>query len=450
MIKFENKIESKKDEILRWFENNYTPKDNFPFFQIDGKSGEGNSDKNSLAELGDYLPFLLYFGLNSYAQKQLEIAEDFFDNGFIIMENNPSKNIIKKAVFGDYTWSFEYTDFILGLLECYELTKNKETLQFAEKMMHKVFYLFGKNGMICNRYYPRLNYRMPISDSLSGMYIELLVDLFKLTNKKEYLEKSNFLAKNWIQVDFFQSYGLFPELFYLKKYYTILRKNEYTLKPTQNAYLTKYNSTMVAGILSLYEVTKDPILKQSLIKWNEGIQSFFQDKDGGLYDHVEIVDSKVVDKGAISITNFAIVDLLCDIYYVTKDDLFLNNALIIASFWEKQISKETGLLPAAVSKSYSSFDGETDFVIAFMKLYELTNQEKYRDAAKSIFNGQLKFHHCEKGYVDKVNIFSGEIVDHNIQTRFVSLFLKAIMVMSSGKKIYDPNDKTFLSLLRDR
>ena len=83
-----------------------------------------------------------------------------------------------------------------------------------------------------------------------------------------------------------------------------------------------------------------------------------------------------------------------------------------------------------------------------MKLHELTNKKIYRTAAEKLLKAQLKYHHTKYGYVERVNVKSGNIVDYAIETRFTALFLKLLLILEKNKKIY--NDKKFYYLLRDR
>lgn len=82
-----------------------------------------------------------------------------------------------------------------------------------------------------------------------------------------------------------------------------------------------------------------------------------------------------------------------------------------------------------------------------MRLYELTKKEKYREVAKRIFEGILKFHKREYGYILSVDN-KGNLVDGTISPKYISLFLKVLIFFNEERKIYE--SECYHNLLNDR
>ena len=99
----------------------------------------------------------------------------------------------------------------------------------------------------------------------------------------------------------------------------------------------------------------------------------------------------------------------------------------------------------------SRLDSQVDFAVVILKVYELTKDKKYLDAAKNITNGIIKYHKFNKGFIEFVNIKTKEQKGHKIETKFLFLILKLLILMhniENGKKIY--KDKLIKDLIRDR
>ena len=136
---------------------------------------------------------------------------------------------------------------------------------------------------------------------------------------------------------------------------------------------------------------------------------------------------------------------------VDKSKIYEEKCLVyaekVAEFWLNLQSK-LGLIPNRLDKSYTHLDNKTDFAVALLKLYALTENKKYKNAAIKIIDGVIKFHRTDRGYVTSVDAKSGEIVNYEVKTKFNSLFLKPLIAIDREDEIY--KDKKLYNILRDR
>jgi len=383
------------------------------------------------------------------SKNQIALVKAYFSKNILLKKLSvprgiPMHEALLYKLIPKHSESFEYTDLLLGLLEVYEQNKNKAILKFADHVLNKAYSIFYKDGFLYDLYFPSFKMKLPAASSLSGMYVELLADFYRLTKNKKYALMAQHLVDSWTKTEFFENYGLFSAYHAPSR---IIRKLPLFKKYNSISKLNKHNTTMIAGILGLYQQTKDEKLLKIIKKWVWGLKTYFLNKDGIADEVIEIKNNKKRVLWKAEIRNFAVIDLLSDIYETTKDKECLILSEKNAKFWINQ-QTDIGLIPFNPNGSYSRFDSQTDMGVAFMKLHELTNKKIYRTAAEKLLKAQLKYHHTKYGYVERVNVKSGNIVDYAIETRFTALFLKLLLILEKNKKIY--NDKKFYYLLRDR
>ena len=111
-------------------------------------------------------------------------------------------------------------------------------------------------------------------------------------------------------------------------------------------------------------------------------------------------------------------------------------------------SERTGLLPDEPGLPKSYIDANTDFAVSLAKLAELTGEKKYYIIGEQIIRGILNFHRGTYGYYRDVDMFTGEILNPLVETRFVSLLLKALILYRDHQSIYSPEGNW--SVFRDR
>ncbi len=198
-------------------------------------------------------------------------------------------------------------------------------------------------------------------------------------------------------------------------------------------------------MLALYSETKDENVLASIDKVINGIKSKLI-VDGGVSDF--FVENQ--SNGVSTLTaSFPIIDLLCDLYNETKNKEYISLAQNIADYWIGRQGK-TGLFPLRSNMNESFFDSETDMCVALAKVFELTNDVKYKNSMDKCFNGIMEYH-ATNNYVLGVDINTGKVLNKSQRTKFIALFLKLLILkirMNEGVNIY--SDKILWNLLRDR
>ena len=236
-------LQTKQKEIVNWFNKEYINEEGIPIFAIDYRSKKIVETHNSLAELGDYAPFLFLSGAESFVNGQYEISKKYLISDKYFFE---SYRGWKNLFIPQRANVFYYSDFILGLLELYNLNKNIDFLNLAKSNIDKVLDKFYLKGFLCKWYLPLLNYRFPVSESNGGVFIEILLDFYRVTNNKMYLEKAQEILNSWIHLDFFKKNRIFPVLHTLNRHFTVIRRIR---QESHQSRLVKHNVVLISSLL---------------------------------------------------------------------------------------------------------------------------------------------------------------------------------------------------------
>lgn len=383
-------------------------------------------------DIGDYLPFFLFFGEQDFIDLHIAQLRNALKKGILVSEH-------KTFGLSHLAKSYEYSDYLLGLLDYYEMTQTETAKDFLFQNVATAIQLFKLDSKkLCSFRYTPLNIAIPIIDTRDGMFIEIFVDLYKTFNDKQYLEIANSVARQLMNNAHMQTRGYLPD--FIAHGWGIVLKC-ITPKKFSNVTFCKNNTNTLYGLLSLYSVTKD----KKIICTIEKMVDTLLDAEINLVPKYKDRE----DCPAFLTSSFAFIDFLCDVYTETKNIKFIEQAERIALFWLHQ-QGATGLFPHFSDINETFLDSETDMIVALYKVFEVTQKSIYKDAADRCFQGLLTYHQ-QHGFPLGVNIHTGVICNPIQRTKFIALFLKTIILYisySEGKTIYG---NVFLyNILRDR
>jgi rhamnogalacturonyl hydrolase YesR len=393
-------------------------------------ASDKKDDPLILDDLGDYLPFIFYLKEESFAKQYIKDTMKYYPNG---LEASHSKFGLK------YINIYEYSDFLFGLIEYYKETQEKKVLNYIEKLtdqLVKEFHL-GTSPTSFSFYLSSLKIKkIGILENSIGFFIELFVELHRLTKKEKYLELAYHLSDVLHEEKFFKKHSLLQE-------YT----GPFLPSEKKRVRIMKTNTNSLYGFLELYRHTQEWGTRRIIDKWLDSLLKLVDDKPSQYYEFKGGTFHSSQDY--LLPPAFALIDFICDYTYFSKDEVFLEKAIKIAEVWLKEQGK-TGLFPNRAGTKVSDLDSNTDFSVALVKLFELTQEEKYLKKAKESINAIKKYHYDKKrGLVLGVNIDTGKIENPIIKTKFNFLFFKAKILEDAKYRIYDENLKVY-EILKDR
>lgn len=415
------------------------------------------SQKHLLADLDDYIPFLLHFGEEKFVKGQILKGTQMANNYHLVTSNG---RII----------SYSNNEFVGGIARYYKRSLNESVKRLFDKAMEEVRILLTRNGVITSYYNTLTKVTSPITAPISGGLIEVLIE-----NADIYPELGKIAFDTldmWISVELFERHGLFPSRYHTisklwNKLFSLTRlpiplkiQNRlgvnffmqgtwnnliYCLPVGIKVQTAKDNTNMVFALIEAFRKVKNEKYKNAIKWW---IKNFSEKMmiDGKIHRFWQLHGKpKSIELDHV----FPVLDILCDTYFfVEKDESYLELAKEIIEVCLNEIRWEIGLFPKVAGGNKNHLDIQTDFIVSLRRIHELRDQKKYRKIANSIFKAVLKYHSTPDGFVTSVNK-EGKIRGEKIEPKYNALLLKAfVLVDNQDFKIYSSDSNH--ALMKDR
>jgi hypothetical protein len=385
-------------------------------------------------DFGDIAPFLLHFGKTDFVAGQLQILERTLRHGVLVSEF---------PTLGVRGWvkSYEYTDLLLGLLDVHQTNPELVSRESVERTLQQVIRLFRYDKKFCSWYFYPLRLPVPVRDTRDGMMIELFVDAQRLLGGERYSAIAKSIADQLLTLPWYQKHHLLPTLVTP----STLTDRLLGQKSTQ-AEIAKHTTNTLYGLLALLQTTGDNIYDTHIEQMLIAVRDTATHDGGGVVKTYR--PGQAPKKGFLTSSCFTL-DFICDYVQVTGKTEWLAYGQTIADYW---ISRQSalGLFPEFSDGETSFLDSETDMSVSLAKLYECTGDVRYWQAAERCI-GAVITQHGQYDYPLRVSIVDGQPKDTLQKTKFLALFLKAIILLQAyakGETIY--SSPQLHALLRDR
>ncbi len=428
-----------------------------------------------VSDLGDYVPFFYWLGkltenpvYMKWAENQviMTVEKAQMPCGLFAFFDADIAGSLRKTdlrIFRPY----DTDDAIVGIILMHELTRKPKYLDMAMNFFDGLSRFSLNKGFICTHTIPSIHLKSPLSmPNYCGVYIEEICRLCSLTQNETLLPFAEKVATAWLRTESFQKHGLFTFQSLsstIKPFFiNLLLKSRAGL--TLNTALTsKPNTNLLFGLIALYEKTGDNSVKEAILRWLDSVEKTIKTDDV----FYSLFDLKTEKADGISLEiNHAVIDVLLEIYSKLHNKNAFDLAKKCADFWLKQ-QHACGLVPEGIhgkvilpfkKKSIyplpantSRLDSQVDFAVILAKLYDLTNQKDYLKASLKIVEGILKLHKFGGGYCEFVNLETLEKQGLIIETKFLTLLMKVLLLLyeiRQGASIY--KNTLLTNLIRDR
>ncbi|MBN1356684.1 hypothetical protein JXA40_10530 [bacterium] len=436
-------------QIAHWFESTYADKRGCPYYWIDGLTGKPRDDRTLLPELDDYAPLLYMVGRHEFAHRQVDLLKERFKKNPLLFSH---PQIRRHKGFGlprrirrwiPHTDSQDHVEILYGLMELSGLAENPEYLDLARNILDVLIRYFGGKTFFRSLRMLPIGPVLPFAEAMSGMYLEILADMAGMTGETGYFDMAERWGRSWTGSDSFIRYGIFQSVMIEKswRWIPVFRRIASRME------LAKANTAMASG---LFAMAAPPFscgwALDALFKWVEGLRKYFLIPGKGLAHTPSIGSGR--EHGPILSTNFAVMDILCDLYHLKRREQDIEFAMQLADSFLRHQSGATGLFPDELEGRISYIDANTDLAVTCLKISELTGRNIYREAGERAVAGLLRYHAGPWGYYRDVGLDDGKIVDPLVETRFVSLLLKPLILLRENVPIYAQRNSW--SKFRDR
>lgn len=430
--------------------------------KVDCSTGQMISKRVLIDELGDYVQYVYLLGHLTNRGEFKDWAMDQIINGIRLGQKNNGLIFTRRTSeqtrhpLIEYFSALDIGDTIWGLAEMFKITRDAQIKQIIDSFLDGLFRYCLMNHFVTYGCIPlgRLSFKVPLSNTMTTGYIaESLINIYKTSLDKSYLQRAQLLLSQWIDVDYFKKYGLFARVVPAKSArllkpvinWQFVRRKRFNLYSTA---LVKGDTYLIFSLLSLYRITKNNHIKEAILRWRMAVKEKMVDESGMFFN---CWDSRTNQKWSINLgENHSVIEALLDIYHDLEDNEALEMAYTCAKSWLKH-QNALGLLLNNLSSELTFLDPQLDFSINLLKLSELTEEECFEKAAYDNLAALLTYHKLEYGFAQTVNFNTGEPQNGIIETKFLGLFIKGLLIFYNkllNKNIFD--DELSRQLASDR
>lgn len=426
-------------EILELFRERYVALSGFPCETVP----TGTADL--LPELGDYAPLIAAAGDRDFALAQGELASRILQASPLLpglrTRFRPGGRFAGLLRRMGAVHVQDYAEILLGFVELHQTTRDARALTWATWLARWLLTVFGSSRGIASFW---LRGRLPLLEPLSGNIVEGMLDAAELANDAALQEGALALLAPWVENPAFGRFGLWPSWVVGSP-----RVPAAPISLCRRIDVAKANTSMCSALLRAYAATKDE-------GWADAVRAFANEglprlaaAEGGLHTLAFLGGSgrTIEPVGRVNSSNHAVIEVLLDAHRLLGDRALLDRALALATFWRELVHRDTGLMPDVVGGTESFVDSNTDFAVLFRKIHDLTRDRAWLRASERLVTAVARFHRTEYGLANRTYVATGKVADPMVETRYTSLFLKAL-ILPQGKSVWEI--PTLLSLLRDR
>jgi hypothetical protein len=445
-------LQSAIDRIIHLFKKTYQGSDGLPVYDVNGETGEPLSRRNLICEFDDYAPFFWILNEVSLVTEHHQKLTEMLDRKPLLFDRpqiRAEKGLGLPGSFRrmKYADSQDYIEILYGLIELYTLSHDHAFLKTARCVFERIERFFLRNNSIRSFRMMPFGPTVPVSDAMSGMFIEIACDLSALTDdrtkKQRYLGYAEEWMDGWTKTEMFQNHGVFPSVDIDQPWRFLPGARQ----KMSFAELAKPNASMAYGILALAGPPHHVSTARTVFeKWIDGIMNCFRTPEGVLSHIVRFNGSAI--KGPVLSTNFAILDLLCDAVFLFDCNVCRRLARTITEYFLTHRSGTTGLVPDEPGKDRSYIDANSDFAVSLAKMTEITGDASYRETGRELVGSILAYHSAPYGFYRDVHLHTGKPLSHTVETRFCSLLLKPLILYRDNIRVY--GETGHWSLFRDR
>ncbi|MCP3924054.1 MAG: hypothetical protein GY714_15860 [Desulfobacterales bacterium] len=448
--------------IFDLIKDRYTDSDGMLVSRIDALSGQIVDNNILVSDFGDYIQNFYLLGklvgrddICIWSKTHLlKAARKYQDSTGFFKTKNGSNKI--------YVW--DNADTFEGLSTFYSLSEDHEVLEIINRSVKGMTRFCNKYGLIPDEI--TSVYSSPFARcDYTGNFVEELSILSRDLEKKSYADLARDLLKPWVNNTYFQKVGMLPNKRFRSYLLSIICNPifDYIFKknPTKRSTIVKTNTNMMSGVLQLYLLQSssedDKIYYKSLLDhWRDGVERhcFYNGFYKSTYDSIKDISFNYIRPMP---DNHHVLALYADIYHYCNDDVYLTLLKRGCDNWLSYQNRNTGLFPEHPlendyeNSSRAIMDCNLDLTIVLLKAAQVCNKKEYLLAAKKCLDGMMKYLSRDLGYIEMVHVNSGEIFVHSkIYTKYMSLFIKGLILMHEALAGSDLYSKELFLIARDR
>lgn len=433
---------NKASEVANLLRSRYCRSDGLLGRKANCISGKLEESSSLVDEIGDYCQYIIILGerlgdvsLKNWGLEQVLGNMRTFQASDGLLYNRD--NFKPRQI--DFFSTIRMGDAYWGLQEVYRITANQRVKKSFDELVNCILNYGTYDGVpaygiikLGTHYLP-----LPIAEPMTSGYIsESLIEMYNTSGEEDYLKSARTMLDAW-KVTRNKSNAVM----FLRKSagqhsriwgFLIDKQFKYRGRPGINEnILTKGDVFLLFAWLALYRVNKDNEIKAVLLEWVEYIGSLMCADDGRFYNHYDVNTGK---RNSIKLEeNHSIIELLIDISYELGSEHAFDLAKRCALAWYGRRSS-VGLIANNDIDDWAEIDPMLDLLINFVKLSELSGDEKLLQIAFDGMSVLLNYFSAEYGYVHRTLIDGSGPVNGCVELKYLGLLIKGLLLMDSVKR----------------
>lgn len=404
-----------------------------------------------LNDLNDYLPFLRWYGCDSFVVKQVSIAENRAKHGLMPI--------------GNRIVSWRQDEWLGALWEQYRAEETSTLARLLKQGLEFISHNLIDRGMVKAFYNLKSGSSPSVFDPRTGALLETLLDMSAgFPEAREIALACLNQVVDWSENN--QRWLIPNFVFFASASKTRISDLNPVHMPQQYLYpyvggrrsylgdalvglpfgwetkLAKQNSNLVHAFIRAYELTGNGSYSDFVASWFKDFVKYMY-RDGQCFS---VLDNKLRTRDVKLSHNHPVIEICLEIFKVTGDHFYITLGRAIVEYWLSR-RLPSGLFPAYVDSPYAFLDDQTDLVVLFVKLYKLLSEQQYLEYANDLFNTILDDFLCTNGLTRYAYASGGNSRGNSITPKYNALFLKAAIALENTDRILDDD---IWMMLRDR
>ncbi len=443
------------------------------FKKINITNGRNVTDSLNISELGDYVQNIAYLGIltkeNSiinWSKQQIELAIKYAQHPMGIFFHSLEAGGIESPLPNNQYYDLTAADSIIGISDYYFITSRQELLIPLKKFFEGIEQIISEcSNLLPSGYRPSDHAFSPVSDPMSvGNLIEILAELYILTQEQFYFELMQKLASPWIDNRFFNENCMFRRenvnlrgVLYssiVNRFYRFTFMNNRVGFPNYTSRVAKQNTHILFGLLKMSQLCDKELIQVILERWINFVQSHLKHSSGVIYGAFNFRNQKAFRLDVFHTINC--IELLISHYLIYGKEHCLITAEEMT--WALlNLRNGLGLIPRfpfpsddkyelqyQIRKEYTdiALDDNIDIVVNMLKLYEITKKEELVFSALDLLECVIKNFRYGLLYTENINSKSLK-KDEIVRTKYLGLMIKSLILaaeVQAGHKILEgPN-----------
>ncbi len=323
-------------------------------------------------------------------------------------------------------------DFYLGLSALFEQTRAPWLLEAFDRFLGCIVEQACRAGAPVYGVFVRDGQTLaavPMTEPMSGAYlIDAALGFYRGSARPRFLDAASHLAAGWPASETFRARGLFSRTWHGPAWGRRVMDWQFRARgrpPLDATIFVKGDAMLVMSMLALGRQRAEAWIEPTCRAWAEAAVSKAAQVDGS-FRKSWFPGAPTRELPRLG-DNHSMIECLIDLAWDLGLPECLEPARRCAEFWLSQRSA-VGLIPAHAGGPVADLDPQVDFVVQLYRLAEATGEARWTGEANDLLAAVWARHRVGRLLGQEVDIRSGAPTGLVVETKFLGLFLKAVLI----------------------